>query len=174
MGIDHLRLSPELVAALYPETLVAPDLPGSLSRGGPPVLEKTDIYPHWGENRRSLLFLVSFPDHEFLPPEQLVFIEKILAACKYKPEDIAILNTARVPVVFGALKQPFHPQVIFLWGMPASRLDMQGIFPDFVPTPFDGVQVVSVPTPEWMHSPSPQGQELKQRLWACLKKLFSL
>jgi hypothetical protein len=173
MGIDHLSLSSELIAALYPETLVAPfSLPSPpLSR---PTAVHTAVYPYLGENKCGVIFLVDYPDQEYLPPDQLVFLQKILSACHYKIEDIALINTAHTPVSFSQLKKQLHPRVVFLWGIRAGSLQLPEIFPDFVQTPVEGVDLLSVPTPERMNSGLPEGLELKQQLWACLKKLFNL
>jgi hypothetical protein len=158
MGINHLQLSPELIAALYPETLVA----------------GKDGYPYLGENRRSISFLMNYPDHAFLPDEQLVFLEKMLSACKCNLEDIAILNTATHPVQFTPFIKQMHPGIIFFWGIRSESVGLVTHLKDFDITPLGDISVISVPTPDIMSGNSPEGLELKQRLWACLKKLFNL
>jgi hypothetical protein len=173
MGIDHLSLSSELVAALYPETLVVPVSLRSPHLSRPPAAN-TAVYPYFGENKSGIIFLVDYPEEEFLPADQLVFLQKILLACHYKTEDIAIINLARTPVTFSPLKKQLQPRIVFLWGIRAGALQLPEIFPDFVQTPVDGVTLLSVPTPERMNSSQPEGLELKQQLWACLKKLFNL
>jgi hypothetical protein len=173
MGIDHLLLSPELVAALYPETLVVPGFNG-LPKPATAVLKPDAFYPHLGENRRGIIFLVDYPDQVFLAADQLFFLEKILSACKYQTADIALINTARSPVVFEELKKQFRPAFIFLWGVTAGSIGLNSVFEDFAPAVHDSLQILSLPAPDLMNTNNPPGPEMKQRLWACLKKLFSL
>jgi hypothetical protein len=156
MGIDHLQLSPVLIAALYPETLVA---------GNDPFL---------GKNLRSVGFLVHHPDLDYLPEEQFIFLGKMLTACKYHLDDIALVNTARLNLSFDELKKLLTPQIIFLWGIPPGSVGLSSELHDFSVTLIDGISVVPVPSPGLMSGNDPAGQELKQRLWVCLKKLFTL
>ncbi len=102
MGINHIRLTSELIATLYPEALVA----------------ENDAF--LGKNLRSISFLVHCPDHDFLPEEQLVFMNKMLSACKLDMNDIVILNIARLNLSFEELKVQFHPRDHFPLGNPAG------------------------------------------------------
>jgi hypothetical protein len=156
MGIDNLQLSPALIAALYPETLVAGN----------------DLF--LGKNMRSVSFLVYQPDLDFLSEEQLIFLRKILSACKYSLDDIALVNTARVNLSFDDLKKLLQPRIIFLWGIPPESIGLSAELPDFSVSLVDGISIVPVHDPVLMSGDDQAGHELKQRLWACLKKLFTL
>jgi hypothetical protein len=156
MGIDNLQLSPALIAALYPETLVVGN----------------DIF--LGKNLRSVGFLVHQPELDFLPEEQLIFLRKMLSACKYSLDDIALVNTARINLSFDDLKTLLQPRIIFLWGIPPASIGLSAELQNFNISLVDGISVVPVPSPGLMSSDDPAGHELKQRLWACLKKLFTL
>ncbi len=156
MGINHIRLTTELIANLYPEAL----------------LVEND--PFWGENRRSISFLVHNPDHDLLPEEQLVFLNKMLSACKLDMKDIVLLNIARLKLSFEELKAQFHPRIIFLWGVRPAYFSLDSALPDFNVTVHDGISIIPVLSPELMSIEGPAGHELKSRLWICLKKLFNL
>lgn len=162
MGIDHLQLSPELIAVLYPETLVD---------GNDPDLVR---YPFMGENSRSICFLVNNPDEEFMPEEQLAFLNRILSACKCSLKDIALVNTARTPVHFDNLKKQFRPRIIFLWGTGSSVAGLNNEFRDMTISAIGDISIVPVLQAGIMHNDNKDGIESKQRLWVCLKKLFSL
>src|SRR5450755_1861201 len=144
MGINHLRLSPELIASLYPESLVEEKSPES---GKKPAKEVSPLpapatgYPFVGKNHRSILFLVSYPDHDFIPDEKLAFLNKILAACKCSLDDIALINTKRHPVILEDLKTRFKPQIIFLWGALPAHIGMIQGFPDMEISIFDGIRI---------------------------------
>ncbi len=156
MGINHIRLTSELIATLYPEALVA----------------ENDAF--LGTNLRSISFLVYCPDHDFLPEVQLVFINKMLSACKLEMNDIVILNIARLNLSFEELKVQFQPRIIFLWGIRPAFFSLDSALPDFNITVQDGISIIPVLSPELMCIEGPAGHELKSRLWICLKKLFNL
>ena len=109
-----------------------------------------------------------------MPEDQFRFLSRILSACKYSLDDIALINTANFPVSFKELKKQLHPRVLFLWGLPLSSLGLNGDLPDFQISIIENVSVIPIPDPELMNGTSPEGLELKQRLWVCLKKLFHL
>ncbi len=156
MGINHIRLTPELIANLYPETLVA------------------ENDPFLGRNRRSVSFIVHSPDYDFLPEEQLVFINKMLSACKLQMNDIVLVNIARLNLSFEELKVQFQPRIIFLWGIRPAFFNLDSALPDFNITVHDGMSIIPVLSPELMCIEGSAGHELKSRLWICLKKLFNL
>jgi hypothetical protein len=174
MGINHLQLSQELIALLYPDSLVAAHMPDEPGENGKPSHPLPVIYDFKGENLRSCCFLVDYPGQEFIPEEQLRFLNRILSACKYSPDDIALINAARFPINFLELKKQLHPLILFLWGLPPSSIGLNGNLPDYQISIIDNVSVIPVPGVELMNGTSPEGLELKQRLWTCLKKLFNL
>ena len=177
MGINHVRLSSELIAALYPESLIAGNEPAFVKenvRISKPVADKTPAYPFLGENSRSICFLANYPDEDFLPVEQLVFLQKMLTACKLSLNDIALLNIAHIVFDLAELRIQLQPRTIFLWGIPPMSVGLKSGLPDFTISMIDGISVVPVLSPDLMSGNHPEGTEFKQRLWICLKKLFTL
>jgi hypothetical protein len=177
MGINDLRLTSELIAALYPESLVDGNEPAPVSenvRISKPVADTRLIYPFMGENNRSICFLANYQEGDYLPADQLVFLQKMLAACKFHLNDIALLNIAHIPFDLAELRILFNPRIIFLWGISPENVGLKSGLPDFNATMLDGISVIPVSGPDLMSGNSPEGTELKQRLWICLKKLFNL
>jgi hypothetical protein len=177
MGINHLRLSPELIAALYPESLVEGNDPATINenvRISKPVADKTLTYHFLGENNRSICFLANYPAGDFLPDDQLEFLKKILAACKLSFNDIALLNIARSAFDLADLRVQLHPRIIFLWGIAPESAGLKSGLPDFSISMFDGISIIPVLNPDVMSGNLPEGTEFKQRLWVCLKKLCTL
>jgi hypothetical protein len=160
MGIDNIQLSPALIAALYPETLVD--------------TTEVTVYPFLGGNLRSISFLVGYPDYDFIPDEQLHFLRRMLGACKLSLEDVAIVNTGRTPVRLEVLKKQLQPLTIFLWGVPPSSVGVKTDLPEFAISDVDGISLIPVHSPDLMSGDSAGGIELKKRLWSCLQKLFIL
>jgi hypothetical protein len=177
MGINHLLLSSELIANLYPESLVAGNEPSPVKenvRTAKPVTGKTPSYPFLGDNNRSICFLANCPGEDFLSTEQLGFLNKMLAACKLDLNDIALLNIAHTAFDLAELRVQLHPRIIFLWGVTPASVGLKSNLPEFNITVLDGISVVPVPSPDLMSGNQPEGTEFKQRLWICLKKLFTL
>ena len=138
------------------------------------VAEKNAAYQFLGENNRSICFLANYPEGDFLPVDQLEFLKKMLAACKLSLNDIALLNIARQSVNITDLRLQLHPQILFLWGILPATAGLKSGMPDFNVTMFDGMSIIPVASPGLMSGIRPESTELKQRLWACLKKLFTL
>jgi hypothetical protein len=177
MGINDIRLSPSLVAALYPESLVdgrdqVP--PGKPAKPGLTSQTEESVYPFLGKNLQSICFLVSYPDDEFIPDEQLVFLMKILTACRFSLDDIALVNSKHRPVQMETLKNQFNPRIIFLWGTPSSIPDIDREFPDMIISSWQNISILPVSQPEIMSTDSPEGLAMKRNLWVSLKKLFKL
>jgi hypothetical protein len=177
MGINHLRLSSELIAALYPESLVEENGASTVNenvRSSKPVADKTPVYHFLGENNRSICFLANYREGDFLPEDQLEFLKKMLTACKLSFNDIALLNIAHTSFDLADLRLQLHPHIIFLWGIPPESVGLKSGLPDFSVTVFDGISVIPVSGLDLMSGNRPEGTEFKQRLWICLKKLFTL
>jgi hypothetical protein len=177
MGINHIRLSAELIAVLYPETLVAkkdPDSDIELIKTGLTQNKKESVYPHVGNNLNSVCFLVYYPDDEFIPEDQLAFLQKILIACKLNLDDIALINTNRTPVELQVLKNIFHPRIIFLWGAVPAFAGLNQHLPDMAISTWENIRILPVMQAVLMSRDNPAGLELKRKLWVSLKKLFNL
>src|SRR5436309_179319 len=134
MGINHLRLSSELIAALYPDSLVEENVSPEVKENilmqvkenvppqvkenveNPiPVTDKNPSYHFLGENNRSICVLANYPQGDFLPEDQLEFLKKMLAACKLSLNDIALLNIARQAINITDVRLQLHPEILFLW-----------------------------------------------------------
>jgi hypothetical protein len=177
MGINHIRLSSELIAVLYPETLVVekdPDSDIELIKTGLTQNKKESVYPYLGKNLNSICFLVYYPDDEFIPEDQLAFLQKILIACKLNLDDIALINTNRNPVELQVLKNIFQPRIIFLWGAVPELSGFNQHFPDMTISTWENIRILPVMQAVLMSRDNPAGLELKRKLWISLKKLFNL
>jgi hypothetical protein len=178
MGINNLSLTPEIIAALYPEILLAESSPDSDKTPAQPIMtvpKRVDPYRYLGNNLRSICFLVNNPDQEFIPETQLSLISKIMSACKCSLDDIAIINIAHQEIQLPELKGQLLPKMIFLWGVSPAQIGIrQQSLPEFGISNIDNILIVPVLNPERMSNESHEGIELKQRLWSSLKKLFNL
>jgi hypothetical protein len=164
MGINQLTLSDEILAALYPETLVNPSQP---------VLS-ISVCPFMGKNKRGICFLVANPNHEFLSDHQLTFLKKILAACKLDLDDIALINIARNNFNLDLLKSQFDAKLVFIWGEHSLLPEKINGFRELEISHFDGIKFVPVRTADQMDQDTSSSREQKQKLWSFLKTYFAL
>jgi len=177
MGINDLQLSPELIAAWYPEILVThrdPAPPVSSASPGETRPVEPAVYSFLGMNRRSICVLVHYPDDEFIPEDQLIFLQKILEACKCSLDDIALINTNQQPLELERVKNQFNPNIIFLWGSLPEVPGLQKPLQDMAVTLWENIIVLPVTQADLMSRNNPEGQELKRVLWTSLKKIFNL
>jgi len=177
MGINNLKLTPELIAALYPESLLAVREILTETKTDPVKsrdLTKTPDYPYLGKHLRGICFLAESPNQDFLPEAQFVLLNRMLSACKFTLDDIAIINTAHSAVDFQGLKKKLPSRILFLWGISPESVGLEPGLPDFSMTTIEGISVVPVLSPDLMSGDSSEGKELKKRLWSCLQKLFNL
>ena len=177
MGINKLILSPELIAALYPETLMAGKSSESAKKQDKPLVlhaTETALFPFLGKNLQSICFLVSYPGQAFISEEKLVFLIKMLSACKFELDDIALLNIAGKQIKLDSLKIQFQPRILFLWGVQPADIGISNEFADLTISRFEEITIVPVLFPDLIIGDSLEGKELKKQLWACLQKLFNL
>jgi hypothetical protein len=158
MGINDLKLSDAVVAALYRETLVGSDGPAPPEKAvisALPVETVDTRLPFLGKNLRSICFLVSYPDDEFIPEEQLSFLLKILQACKCGLDDIALINTKNFPVEINNLKSRLNPGSYFYGETPiVTGIDQE--FPDMTISTWKSISLVPVRQVELMSRNNPE------------------
>ena len=180
MGINQIQLTPELVTLLYPESLVTPserqeEAPSKkTAQTIKKVHTESTSYPFLGRNEKQVCFLVNHAGEDFLPEEQLVFLQKILTACKFSLDDIALVNTAKLNFDLAELRVQFDPRIIFLWGILPAYVGLKLALPDLSIYMLDGISIVPVLSPESMLRNNPEDIKYKQSLWTSLKKLFNL
>jgi hypothetical protein len=177
MGINEIKLTPELIAGWYPETLVTKidQIPTSeivKSRNGQRA--KTLVGTFLGKNLRSISVLVESREDEFMPEEQRVFLQKILGACKCSLDDVAIINTYIHPITIENLKLQFHPDIIFLWGSMPAFTGLPKHLPDLTVVTWENTKLLYIAQAEFMSRDSPEAQALKRLLWNALQKIFNL
>jgi hypothetical protein len=174
MGINNLLLSPELIASLYPEALLAGKDPSTGGKTDELSGKPNRNLPFLGQNRRSVCMVSDCADADFLPDDQLGFIQKILLACKYTIADIALVNAGRSPLHFSDLKKQFQAKTVILWGARPGDIGLEAGLPEFSIFRVDDVSVMPVFSPKLMMTETTEAVEMKKRLWACLQKLFTL
>ena len=82
MSLNNISLSAQLIADLYPASLIEQLTP----------IHIPDTIKFLGNNKKNILVLVSKDSITFLENDELDFLSSILVACKLSLADVAIIN----------------------------------------------------------------------------------
>jgi hypothetical protein len=197
MGLNDIKLSPHLAAALYGKSLVeeTPMITRVLSDDGkivtetityiareedpgpisPPIkkskTKETGNLKSLGGNQKNILIVVNYDNVVHIPDEELEFLTNILKACHFSLDDVTIVNTNNFPGEgFRDYVKKFGSRIILLFGVDPVSFDLPVSFPEF--------QVQSFNSNTFLYSPTLQecrtDKLLKSKLWVCLQRIFGL
>ncbi len=125
-------------------------------------------YRYLGDNNKSILILVNETDAEILNKDDLLALNKLLAARKLEQKDVAILNIQKnTQLNFAQLKDFFGFNKLLLFGINPKDLAITGIVANQICT-FEGVPILGT----W-HLKQMQADEKKKLIfWAQFKTLL--
>jgi hypothetical protein len=182
MGLNDLHLSPSIIAALYPSSLIIPDQTDTVAKtrvlkAGPIEIAanaEENTEPDWkylGHNKKNILVIVSYTDAVHLPDEELAFLTNMLSACKLNLGDVAIVNKhAYRDSAYKNYMEAFKPKTVFLFGVEPSAFGLPVSFPYF--------QVQAIANCTFLYTPPLEQQRqdalLKSKLWVSLRSIFSI
>ncbi|HMR91154.1 MAG TPA: hypothetical protein PKC69_02525 [Chitinophagaceae bacterium] len=172
MSLNDIRLSPILVASLYPHSLVQPQtLPAPATVAGPAATGAVPAAPAWislGDNSKKVLVAVDYTGTRHLPDDELEFLIKILTACQLSLADVAIINKNNYRDISSKeILQHFQPGKAILLGITPEEFDL--------PVSFPAYQLQQVGATRFFHAPPlSTDKSYREMLWACLKQLFGI
>jgi DNA polymerase III psi subunit len=161
MGLNDIRLTPQLIADLYGNVLVelatkAPEHAGFKTVGG---------------NEKHILIVVQHDNDAVLPHAELTFLSSILAACKLTLNDVIILNWNGMDKnQYKEILHRFESRFVLLFGVAPLSFGLPMDFPPFQIQPFGSHQYLYAPP----LSKIQEHKGIKAELWQALKKLFML
>ena len=120
MDINHISLTPSIIAEFYSSSLVNPgemQLPGANEQGTLSSINETEKTWKWlGENKKKILVVVKYQDAVHIPDNDLQFLTSMLTACKLSLADVAIINLHNQPHQhYKEILDQFQSRVAF-WG----------------------------------------------------------
>lgn len=163
-SLNDIRLTPQMIEALYGQSLVSPADHTVVKKAAP---EPSVGLKTLGNNNRHITILVNSPDHAFLPEKELSFLVKMLDACKLNLADVAIVNSAGKTLNMHQLVEQLSPSTILYFGEKQDK-------PLFAILDETGFKSVYAPSLSELSSNSTEAKTLKTRLWNVLKQLFEL
>lgn len=160
MSINNIQLTPNMLADLFPGSLVETNTTS--------VPESKEIQ-YLGNNQKNILVVVLHQSVPFLPDEELKFLTNILAACKLSIADIAIINH------FNLDERDIRniidsEKTVLLFGVDPLSIGLPINFPQF--------QLQQFNKRTYLHAPGlsqiENDKALKSKLWNTLKVLFAI
>jgi hypothetical protein len=162
MSLNTIKLKPQLIADLYPETLVA-SIGGSTSSASRPRF--------LGNNEKNIMVIVAYEGMPFLPDPAFNLLTSILSACKLSIADIAIVNkTSMDPDHLLPLMEELEARYVLLFGAAPLTIGLPINFPQFQLQQFNKRTYLYSPTLEELEN----DKAIKMKLWNCLKAAFGL
>lgn len=167
MSLNDMRLHSSLLARLYPGTLVETATETNVARSVPEAQPVRFL----GKNARQVILMVRNADLPFLSDGELAFLTNVLAACKLSLADVAVVNAHNLtaPQMQAAMDQ-LNAQMVVLFGIEPTELDLPLHFPPFQVQSFSGRRYVHAPALGHVEG----DKTLKMQLWNALKTLFGL
>lgn len=133
-----------------------------------PIIEtEKDHFKYLGGYRKKLLLIVYYPAMEFMAPDHLEALGKVLTRLNFGVDDIAILNIANQPnAMFSDIMDFFKPQKLLLLGEKALPGGIESLTLN-APKQFNNCgTLLSFSFDEMMDN-----QEYKKAFWEEIKKL---
>jgi hypothetical protein len=182
--MNKIELSPQILAGLYPSSLVLADenIPAAAGQQmdraaiAPPSKTKTadTTAVEWktlGGNKKNILIAVNYPGTAFLPDNELAFLTNMLSACKLSLDDVSIINIAPYKLFnYKDLIGHYKSNKVFLFGIEPADFGLPVSFPAFQVQSFSGCTYLFAPTLE----ESKDDKLLKSKLWVCLQRIFAI
>ena len=181
MALNDIQLSPNIIAALYPSSLINLDkvdvIP--LSKQAETIVPEIKIEPaavetSWkclGNNQKNILIIVNYDTAVHLPDEELNFLTNMLAACKLSLGDVAIINRYNYKETgYKDFLAHFKSRIVFLFGLEPAIFGLPVSFPHF--------QVQTVANCTFLYAPALEETRndtlLKSKLWVSLRNIFGI
>lgn len=166
MSLDNIQFPDTILQSLYSKCLYDLDSNKSVLSG----IQAAGI-SFLGSNQKKITILVNCETAIYLPDEELNFLLGVLTACKLSMADVALVNLVKNPgLTYAVLSEQLHAEKVFLFGSDASVLELPLQFPHYQVQPFNNqVYLSSVSLKELQAN-----KDEKMKLWACLKKIFSI
>ena len=161
MSLNKIHLSVQLIANLYPASLIERPTPA----------DNSETIKFLGNNKQNILVLVSKEKIAFLEDNELDFLSSILVACKLSLADVAIVNVKTLGVTnYRSLINQLKSKTLLMFDVASDVIDLPFNYPDFQVQQFDQCAYLSAPDLKSIE----RDKILKTQLWNCLKKILGI
>ena len=179
MQLNEIRLSDELIQALYSSSLVLPDntrvkppviIPEAAKEIEPPVAKPIQFL---GKNNRQFVILVSYPSQLHLPDNAFDFLSNVLKACQLNAADVAIVNQWGQTAGLQQIQQELKPGILVCFGKNALPRGLEPLN-ELEPGNQGALKCLLAPELETLMQNTEAVKPLKRQLWEGLKQMLQI
>lgn len=128
-----------------------------------------------GNNEKKIVIIVNEADGVHISDNNLILLEKLLAACKLNLNDVAIVNMAKQSIVYNELMKELQPQILLLLGINLTSIQLPLVFPMHKIQAYNNCKMLLSTSIERMQQTTKlEVVNEKKELWGLLKILFGL
>ena len=161
MSLNKIHLSAQLIADLYPASLIEQFPPTDIP----------ETIKFLGNNKKQISIVVSKNSIAFLEDNELDFLSSILLACKLTLSDVAIVNVHTLHVAnYRSIINQLKSKVLIMFDVASDAIDLPFNYPYFQVQQFDQCTYLSAPDLKSIET----DKTSKTQLWNCLKKMFGI
>ncbi|HVE61510.1 MAG TPA: hypothetical protein VNA26_06810 [Chitinophagaceae bacterium] len=166
MTLNNIKLSPQLLADLYPDVLIEMH-----ATGMPDIIvnEQKSSPPYIGMNQKHILIIVS-NDTNVIQEQELSFLNNVLTACKLSLAEVAIKHWSGIEKKSNQITEKLESKIILLFNIEPVSFGLPVNFPPFQIQPHN--QITYLYAPPLLEIKN--NIDLKKRLWTCLRTLFNV
>lgn len=172
VGFEDIELNSYALGLLYKEDLVKLDQEKTIDLA--PKVSSVPLCRFLGEHKKRISIFVNYADAAFIPDSQLLFLTKILEACKLNVGDVAIFNIQTPDFRFELVLNEMKPSYVISFGITPLALGLPMDFEKYKIMRYDSITLLCGHTLEEMSLDHADSKALKVKLWNALKQLFSI
>ena len=161
MSLNTINLTAQLIADLYPNTLIE-----TISTTG----SKNTGLRYLGDNQKNIAILVKNKEVPFLNETEFNLLTSILTACKLSIADVAIVNLESDKSNPEEITTVLNSKIVLLFDVTPSEINLPINFPHFQVQQFNKRTYLYAPT----FSLIEKDKAVKIKLWQALKTIFNL
>lgn len=179
MQLNEIRLTDELLQALYASSLVVTDH----TRVKQPVIQPvpalenkqpaTEPIQFLGKNNRHFVILVNYPNQLHLPDDAFEFLSNVLKACQLNAADVAIVNQSTQLAGLPQIEAQLLPTYLVCFGNQALPAGLQPAA-EFFPAQQGNLKYLLAPELEVLKPNTDAVKPLKRQLWEALKQMLQI
>ncbi len=186
MSLNNIKLSPYLVSALYPKSLLGESndsaaqvittvpekkIEEAIKSAPEKTTPATAGLKFLGNNQKKVSIIVNYNDTVHLPDAQLDFLTTLLTACKLSLNDVAIINMNNYKEAsYDIILTNFESKIVLLFGLTAQQFGFPFETPQYQVQQFVGKTILHAPA---LHNLE-NDKTAKGKLWNSLKRIFEI
>lgn len=172
MDFKNAQFSPSAIVNLYKDKLFVIDDIRQVISIKDDTKRNTDApnsIQYLGMFEKSISVIVADHLHPYINEEDLAFLNKILIACKLSMKDVAIINVLSNPLS-EQLWKLMPAQIMLLFDVHPQHIGLSLTCSHFEVQSWEKAQFITAPSIEKFRLAN--SQELKNKLWTGLQKIF--